>query len=130
MQLILIANPPLLQLFSGLLVGLLIVAVITDLFLRRKPGLTRRGLLRLCVLILVLGPLAGVGLAGLMILFGNVHPLDRWGLVSALTIVGFVASAIASSLMGVIGTIRIQSRGCPGQHKQKRQDIRPDARGN
>ena len=77
MRFILIASPPPHQFFAGLLFGVLIVVGIIAVFLHRKRGLKCRGLLPLCVLTLVLGPLAGAGLASLTILFGGVHPLDR-----------------------------------------------------
>jgi ABC-type polysaccharide/polyol phosphate export permease len=116
MRSILIASPPPQQFFSGLLFGLVIVVGIIAIFLRRKPDLKWRGLLLLCFLTLVLGPLAGAGLAGLGMLFGDVHPLDRWWLVFSLTTVGLVASLLAAPLIGIIGTIRILGRSCAGQH--------------
>ena len=117
MRSLLIASPPPQQFVTGLLIGLVIVAMSVGVFLRRKPDLGWRRLLGLCVLAFVLGPLAGTGVAVLTVVFGDVHPLDRRWLVSSFIIVGTVAGVIVAVLMGSIGTIQVVGLGCSGQHE-------------
>ena len=69
------------------------------------PVLAGVRLLGLCVLALVLGPLAATGLAGLAVMFGDVNPLDRSWLVRSFACVGTLAGVIAAVLIGIIGGI-------------------------
>lgn len=110
MRFFLIAMPAPGVLCGGLVIGVAVVAAILAAFLGSKPRLNWRRLVRMCVLTLILGPLAGAGSAGLAVVFGDVNPLDRWWLLSGFTIVGTVAGAIAAGLMGIIGAIQIMNR--------------------
>jgi MFS family permease len=117
MRFFLIANPPPNVFYGGLLIGVTVVAAIIAAFLGSKRRLGWRRLLGLCVLTLILGPLAGAGLAGLAVAFGDVNPLDKWRLISSLTILGTVAGVIATILMGIIGGIRLMRWGCACRHE-------------
>jgi ABC-type glycerol-3-phosphate transport system permease component len=117
MRFFLIANPPPSVFYGGLLIGVAVVAAILAAFLGSKHRFGWHRLLGLCVLALILGPLAGASLAGLAIVLGGVNPLDRWWLLSSLTILGTVAGVMATILMGIIGGIRLMGRGCACRHE-------------
>ena len=102
---------------EGLLIGMTVVAAILTVFLGSKVRLDWRRLRRLCVLAFVLGSLAGAGVAVFAVVFGDVHPLDRWHLGSGILIVGTVAGLIVAVLMGIIGTIQIMRRSYACQHE-------------
>jgi hypothetical protein len=108
----LFAMPPPRQFLSGLAVGVLLVALIADLYFR-KGACTWTKMLRLSALALVLGSVAGAGLAGLLVFFGGVHPLDRWPTVLSFTIVGFAASSVAAATITIVGVINILRRREP-----------------
>lgn len=105
------ANPPPGQFYSGLAIGLTIAVVSLWAFFGRKPSSGWRRLAGLCILTVALGPLAGAGVAGLTVALGDVHPLDRWWLVSSFIVVGTVASLITAVLVGIAGTLRMMGRG-------------------
>jgi MFS family permease len=112
-----IAMPPPGQFYAGLAIGLTVAIASLAAFLGRNRDFGWRRLLGLCVLAFALGPLAGAGIAVFAVVFGDVHPLDRWWLITSLAIVGTVAGAIVTALMGIIGTIQIMGRGCVCQRK-------------
>ena len=70
-----------------------------------------RRLLGLCGLAIVLAPATAAGLAALPILFGAVHPWERWGLVRQFASLGAAAGITAAVLMGIIGAIQVMARG-------------------
>lgn len=106
--------------FEALLSCIAIAAVVLTILLGRLR-LEPRRLLGWCTLSFVLASLAGVAVALCAVVFGEVHPLDRWHLVSGIIIVGAVAGAIVAVLMGIIGTIQIrrQNRPCQCGHGGK-----------
>lgn len=112
-----IANPPPGQFYAGLVIGLTLVVASLMAFLGRKPGFGLRQFVGISILALMLGPLAGAGVATIGLLFGDVHPLDRWWLVSCITLVGTIAGAIAGVLMGITGVLQILRRRCACQHE-------------
>jgi hypothetical protein len=69
--------------------------------------------LRLCVLALILGPVAAAGLAAFAILFGVTDP-DRWQVTS---FVGIVAGVMGALLLGIICMIWEMGRGRVRRHE-------------
>lgn len=110
----LMASPPPGEFYGGLLFGLLIVAVTIAVLFGQKRSLKWRGLVQLCILTFVVGLLAGAGLAGLALLFGDVDN-DRWWRVFCLGMIGFVPGVVCTLLMGVVGTTWILVRAKTGK---------------
>jgi hypothetical protein len=107
----LIANPPPQVFYSHLAIGILAVSAIIAVFVRKRPGFGWRNLLRLCIIMLLAGPLAGAWAACIAIVFGAVCPQDRWWLASVLTELGAIAGLIAVAITGVVGVVRLLEYG-------------------
>ena len=115
MQNVLIASPPGVF-YAGLLIGITVVAAILTAFLCGKRRFGWRRLL-LCVLTLILGPLAGALLGGLTIMFNDAHPLDRWPTVISFTSVGAVAGVVAAMWIGITSLFQGLKRSCCRQRE-------------
>lgn len=102
---------------AGLLIGVALAVVILMVFLGSKVRLGWPRLLRLCLLTVALGLLAGAGVALCAVVFGDVHPLDRWRLVAGIIVVGAVAGLTVAVLIGIIGAIQIMRRRCACWHE-------------
>jgi hypothetical protein len=95
----LFANPLPGPFFTSLAVGLLVVVALIITFLRRPAQSRGRRCIVLAVVALFCGPLLGITLGVLGLIFGDVHPMDRiW------CILGF---AIFGTICGVIGAVII-----------------------
>ncbi len=104
----LFANPPPVQFFTGVGVGLLICALLIVLFLRRGKctGPTRS--IALVLISLISGPLLGSAICGIAILCGAFYAVDRWYNLEAFVKVGMIA--------GILGAILIVLLACPLRH--------------
>ena len=103
-----------------LLFGVIVVAIILLLwFGRSRVRCGGHRLVKLCVLAIILGPLAGACFAGLWVMFGDVDPLDRpYGIANFITL-GTFAGLLVAVLMGITGMIvrKEQERVC--QHNRE-----------
>jgi len=101
------ANPPPGQFYTGLAVGLLVVAALIGAFLRRPADSSPRRVVTFIVAALVTGPLFGVALAMLVLVIGDVHPLERMHYLQSFTIIGTMAGGLASVMIALIAHPRI-----------------------
>ena len=81
---------------------MIIVAGLIAGFLRRRADGKPRRWATLAAAALVSGPLCGVGLAAVVLLFGDVNPLGRTWYLRSFAFVGFVAGVISAIMIALI----------------------------
>lgn len=94
MNLCLIASPPALVFYCGMVVGVMIAAGLVAAFLLPATRPDWRKTLRICLTALICGPAMGAAVACLMLVFGNVDALDRIHLLVSSTSLGTFAGAV------------------------------------
>ncbi|MEN6450607.1 MAG: hypothetical protein ABFC96_08965 [Thermoguttaceae bacterium] len=113
----LFANPPPKVFFTGLGAGLILVALLVLAFLRCSMQAKSSRRIVLGGLALIAGPVVGAAVAGLMLVFGNVQPLDRVWVLQSLTLVGAVAGAL-----GALTIAALAGNGCDATPKSGEHD--------